>query len=124
MSSAIVTADRFWIIKNSKDLCYMSLLDNGHSNRKETGLQWGKQYKFAWDIHAQKHIEGPAPVELEFDNEAVSGIEIMESHERYSTNNQVMQVRDPRGFEVQIYINNLTFCIFISFNIIIYRMVN
>lgn len=109
MSNTIVTAAKFWIIKRHNGLAYMSIIDKGHPKRKETGIQWANNFKYEWDRATRKHVlvENP-PVELEFDNDPVTGIEIIESHERYSTSNQVMQLRDPRGFEVQIYINNLT----------------
>lgn len=95
----IVTANKFWIIKPNRlnyQLSYMSIIDKDHSKRAQTGMNWAcvdsKDWKECGEV---------------FDNVPTSGIEFISYHGRYSTDNKVMRVQDPRGFQVEIYIDNL-----------------
>lgn len=103
--SDITTADKIWVVKrksaatnHTPDLAYMSTIDKGHPSRAKTGLSWAgyNQYDTDWDTVGEI-----------FDNTPVCDIEFTKVGTRYSTDNKVMQLRDPRGFEVQIYIDNL-----------------
>lgn len=97
--SAITTADKIWVIKRGDgDLAYVSQMDSGHKNRKETATGWAEYHRGAESKSS----------EYEYDNVPTANIEFISSHTRYSTSNKVMQLRDPRGFECQIYIDNLT----------------
>jgi hypothetical protein len=94
--STITTADKIWVIKREdEDLAYVSQIDSGHKKRKETATYWAQGY-------------GGNGVGIEYDNVPTANIKFISSHTRYSTSNKVMQLKDPRGFECQIYIDNLT----------------
>lgn len=66
-------------------------------NRKSTGLSWSKGYS-----------RDPKVKELSFDNTPVKGFGIVGSKSRWSTQNKVIQVEDPRGFVVEIPVSALT----------------
>lgn len=71
--------------------------DDKFTNRKSTGNSWAKGYSREPKI---KH--------LEFDNTPTSGFGIVGSKSRWSTQNKVIQVEDPRGFVVEIPVSALT----------------
>lgn len=115
MANAIKIYDDIWIIKqvkhnykydektnsyeevskNEEDLAYMCQHgnDSAFKKRKETGISWSRN-----DIHPDGHI---------FKNEPLEGFKLGRSVSRYSTDNKVFRLEDPRGFTVEISTGNL-----------------
>ena len=67
----------------------------------------GKKRMATVDGWSQKGIS-PKIIE----NKPISGFKILGVHSRYSTDNKVFRVEDPRGFELEIYSDNLFEIIF------------
>ena len=65
--------------------------------RKSTGTGWAQGYR----------NKDKAYREVEFDNTPVQGFKIVGSVSRWSTQNKLIQVEDPRGFVVEIPTGNL-----------------
>jgi hypothetical protein len=66
-------------------------------NRMSTGRSWSDRFS-----------REPKTKELSFDNKPISGFSIVGSKSRWSTQNKVIQVEDPRGFVVEIPVSALT----------------
>ena len=102
--------DKLWFVKRANDLAYMTYYEanKAFEKRKRTGMNWaGKWYYVPQDdgTYAKKYKEHSAGEIV--DNVPLSGFEIVKGVSRWSTQNKVVQVRDPRGFEVQIPSGNL-----------------
>jgi hypothetical protein len=65
--------------------------------RKATGEGWTKQYR-----------NGGVGSEFEFDNNPLTGFSIVGSASRWSTDNKLILIEDPRGFVVEIPVSALT----------------
>lgn len=113
MTTQIKTADQFITYKpdpntpysdiKEKNLCYMSLQDKQHKAREKTAMEWATiDYRDDDDKWAAYD-----PIIDEFDNVPTCGIKISKSVSRYTTDNKLLQIEDPRGFEVQISVANL-----------------
>ena len=63
--------------------------------RMRTGLSWAK---FGTGKQDDGHV---------IDNNSVSGFEICESVSRWSTQNKVFRIKDPRGFVVEVPSGNI-----------------
>lgn len=68
--------------------------------RKNTGKDWARGYRHS--------STAELPTELEFDNKPVQGFVIVGSQSRWSTDNKVIRVEDPRKFVVEIPVSALT----------------
>lgn len=95
--------DKLWVVKSNRkdygdsDLSYMTYHEDNNAceKRKETGRSWAK-------------CGDSNPVESLYDNTPVDGMKIQECVGRWSTQNKVFRVRDPRGFVVEIPSGNLS----------------
>jgi len=65
------------------------------NKRKSTATNWASYHNY------------PAPKKLTFDNTPVKGFKIVGSASRWSTQNKLIQIEDPRGFVIEIPTGNL-----------------
>lgn len=109
--------DKLWAIKNPErdvedsefPLSYMTYVElkadgsNAQSfeKRMSTGENWAKGRNHHEDWNPEDHS-------LTFDNSPQDGFKIVGSVSRWSTDNKVIRVEDPRGFVVEIPTGNLT----------------
>lgn len=103
---------RLWVVKEAfrwddrdtqapSNLAYITYCDTNDkalAKRQQTGRDWAKR----WDCNSLA-VSG---TELEFDNTPVTGVEIIGYGARYSTDNKTIRIRDPRGFEAELYIDH------------------
>lgn len=80
--------------------------DSGAKKRKATVDAWALGYYSAYDTKGRlrKDIKSVGKV---YDNYPMTGFRLTEWSGRYITDNKVVRVLDPRGFELEIYIPNL-----------------
>lgn len=86
---------------SGENLAYMTYTDGSQKEfekRKKTGLRWAVSYVDRSPVQAEEHY---------IDNEPVSGFKIVGVKRRYSTDNKVFDIEDPRGFTVQVPAVNL-----------------
>jgi len=107
--------DRIWIVKalhKDKDLSYMTYVGpkSALEKRKETGRSWAMPRTQKWDANLKKYVDIPftKPPEFEYENEPLEGFFIAESVARWSTQNKLFRVRDPRGFVVEVPTGNIS----------------
>lgn len=113
MATAIKIYDSIWITKRhaksewdseqrkyvpcdkEEELAYICQYgtDSAFKKRKETGMNWS---------HNTRNPDGHV-----FKNDPVEGFKIGRSVSRYSTDNKVFRLEDPRGFTVEISTGNL-----------------
>jgi hypothetical protein len=91
--------DQLWFIKStggSSDLSYMTYFkdDSAFKKRKATGLGWASR--------SNPNEQGEI-----VNNDLVQGFEVVASVSRWSTQNKLFRMRDPRGFVVEIPSGNL-----------------
>lgn len=93
--------DQIWYAKTtstnkSDDLSYMTYYkdDAAFKKRKATGLSWAGL--------SNTNNQGDI-----VDNELIAGFQVISSVSRWSTQNKLFRVRDPRGFVVEIPSGNL-----------------
>lgn len=67
-------------------------------SRKETGISWAMGY----------HKKETDNVDFLFNNQPTKGFKVVGSQSRWSTQNKVIRIEDPRGFVVEIPTENLT----------------
>lgn len=93
--------DQLWYVKSNNsnkatDLSYMTYYkdDAAFKKRKATGLSWASR--------SNPNEQGDV-----VDNELIAGFQVISSVSRWSTQNKLFRVRDPRGFVVEIPSGNL-----------------
>lgn len=72
--------------------------------QKENADNWATFAIFDKQTQSNKWYKGISEI---FKNEPIEGFEIASFTSRYSTDNKVFRVRDPRGFTLEIYADNL-----------------
>ena len=97
---------KLWYVKRGDDLAYMTYYEKNKAceKRQETGRTWATRY---WDRNIGKWVEAESP-EFIVDNKPQSGFQIIGDVQRWVTEAKYFQIRDPRGFEVQIPTGNLS----------------
>jgi len=93
-----VAAEHGWVQlwNHNPELCYMTHMNGGKTafeKRRRTGLTWAKKTVF--------EVE-----EVEYDNNPISGFRFHDYSSRSTTDNKWVQVRDPRGFVVEISVKS------------------
>lgn len=101
--------NKLWFVKrvspykdDDKDLAYMTYYEDNSAfeARKETGTSWAEWGK-------RGTVLTSAVPEI-VDNNPVSGFKIGDSVSRWSTQNKLFRVRDPRGFVVEVPTGNIS----------------
>lgn len=110
--------NRCWVVKGverevegtDSRLAYMTHTEYNKADNKPsaafekrmgTGMHWAKGYGNKRKVNEKDDI-------LTFDNVPTSGFKVCGMAARWSTQNKVIQVEDPRGFVVEIPTGNLT----------------
>lgn len=94
--------EKIWFVKTTRsgsdDLSYMTYYEDNAAfkKRKFTGLRWAGLHNNKTDDYGEI-----------IPNEPASGFEIVSSVSRWTTQNKLFRVRDPRGFVVEIPAGNL-----------------
>lgn len=99
--------DKLWYIINpsrEENLAYMTYWEDNSAclKRMATGLSWA-----AGRYHSNSKTAHPVPVGVQIDNSPLSGFNIGSSVSRWSTENKVFRVTDPRGFTVEVPTDNI-----------------
>lgn len=99
--------DKLWYIINpsrEENLAYMTYWEDNSAclKRMATGLSWA-----AGRYHSNSKTAHPDPVGVQIDNSPISGFNIGSSVCRWSTENKVFRVTDPRGFTVEVPTDNI-----------------
>lgn len=104
-ASNIKIYDELWVVKEignegttNENLSHMSHVtsDSTFSNRQETGRKW-----------AAKYSNPATPEEHVYKNVPMKGFKLGKSVSRWSTDNKLFRLEDPRGFVVEISTGNL-----------------
>lgn len=118
--------EELWVIKghnktvedSSELLAYMTHKDlnktgeetQAFQKRKDTGTHWADNAcEYKW-VDGERVETGDVfvPNTLEFSNTPTKGFKVIGSQSRWSTQNKVIRIEDPRGFVVEIPTDNLT----------------
>lgn len=93
---------KLWRVSDGTELVYMTELgtDAAFKKRSATGISWAKHY------HSDRS-RNDNPVGIEFDNDPVNGFSFVDFSTRSTTDNKLIQIRDPRGFIVESPIKNI-----------------
>lgn len=123
--------DKLWVIKgfgrdvedSDQLLAYMTYADyskdgsesKAFEKRQSTGKSWATPHlRYIYDEKRYQTLEEVCPdykqedYESLYDNNPQTGFKIVGSVSRWSTDNKVIRVEDPRGFVVEIPTGNLT----------------
>lgn len=100
--------DKLWYIINpsrKENLAYMTYWEDNSAclKRMSTGTSWATPDRY----HRKPDVVYPTPVGVQIDNSPVSGFNIGSSVSRWSTENKVFRVTDPRGFTVEVPTDNI-----------------
>ncbi|NIU02294.1 MAG: hypothetical protein GWN01_15740, partial [Nitrosopumilaceae archaeon] len=95
-----VRTDDFQLDTVKYPLGFMSYWDGKAASRKlrDTISDWARGYSRDRAIH---------PIIHEIDNKPLSGFRVVDFSSRWSTSNKWIRVQDPRGFTLEISVNNL-----------------
>lgn len=100
---------KLWAIvryQNPEDnLAYMTYYEENakFEKRKKTGTNWANGYR--WHNSKDKPITSK---EFIYDNEPLEGFHLGDSVSRWSTDNKLFRVNDPRGFQVEVPTGNVS----------------
>lgn len=92
--------DKIWYVRRGEEeLAYLCQYEEntGFEKRKATGLSWANGYR-----NPNKTAVGVTEV-----NSPLKGFAILDSVSRWSTQNKLIRIRDPRGFVCEITTGNL-----------------
>lgn len=100
--------DKLWYIINpsrEENLAYMTYWEDNSAclKRMSTGTSWATPDRY----HRKPEVTYPTPVGVQIDNSPISGFNIGSSVSRWSTENKVFRVTDPRGFTVEVPTDNI-----------------
>lgn len=103
-------AKQLWYVVDTTredSLAYMTYYEDNAAfeKRKGTGLSWasGKH----WDYSKKEYVYNNTGDGVIIDNSPTTGIYIGSSVSRWSTNNKLFRVKDPRGFTVEVPTDNI-----------------
>ncbi len=98
--------DNLWYIisDNSEYLAYMTHYENNKAfeKRRETGVRWAKNICWTEQRKSDEEYGNITP------NTPTSGFTITDSVSRWSTQNKLFRVQDPRGFTVEVPTGNIS----------------
>lgn len=102
----------WYIKKGSRDLSYMTYYEDNKAfeSRKSTGTSWAGVRKQNYNYETEEYEVNPEWKEVVgkiVENTPMSGFKIGDCNSRWTTSNKVFEVRDPRGFTVEIPSGNL-----------------
>jgi hypothetical protein len=85
--------------------------DKAFEKRKTTVDSWAKTYSRLWDYKTKTYVDITPMSPLIIENISAGVFKLCEMKRRYTTNNVVWRIEDPRNFEVEISSDNLAFII-------------
>jgi hypothetical protein len=88
-------------------LAYAVPYEDTAAGRKQQERVTSWAQRNVWDPVTKKYLPTPATEAHVIDNVALSGYSFGEVISRHTTDNKVFEIRDPRGFTLQIYAHNL-----------------
>jgi hypothetical protein len=111
--------NKLWYVINPEredNLAYMTHYeeDDKFPKRKATGLSWANAHReqWQWDNSTQKSklIKSRPVIEdgIYVDNTPLPGFYIGDSVSRWTTENKLFRVTDPRGFSVEVPVGNIS----------------
>lgn len=103
--SKLKLPEKLWYVikdKKSSPLAYLTYYEDNEpfAKRKKTGLDWANGTRYSYGVKPLVHQDG-----IIIDNDPVTGMELLQTVERYSTSNKLFRVLDPRGFAVEIAVD-------------------
>jgi len=105
--------DKLWVVigrNREENLAYMTYEGPkaATEKRKATGRKWADGYR-KWCNKTRTYLEFDEPLkELSLDNKPTTGFVIGDSVSRWSTQNKLFRVKDPRGFMVEVPTGNIS----------------
>lgn len=78
--------------------------DSAYEKRLETLRNWCRGHIYS----RREEDQGKEPVEINVENVPTRGFRLTEFATRYSTDNKVFRIADPRGFTLEVYAANFT----------------
>ena len=102
--------DKLWVIvapHRENNVAYMTYYEDNKAfeKRKSTGESWAQNRK--WNSKEQRYEQVETGEPNIYDNELLSGFCIADVASRWSTQNKLFRVKDPRGFTVEVPSGNI-----------------